>query len=246
MRTSPTCATAKGRSRCRAAPKTRRALSRCSSARRCSRTWRLTRLRRAAATANRPSRSRPTSRSRRPEKPEKKRRRSPPKASRRRRTHPSRTPRRRLRRRRPKTRRRRTSPTKPRRRRRSREPAEPHDEPFAHHLEALVEARKGAGTPESRYSGVADRTRAGVRAVCRAHDADFAAARVGAAAAREKYAVRQSQARHHGESRARARRAQGARAAAPHRGYAVGRSEEHTSELQSRVDISYAVFCLKK
>src|ERR1044071_8076531 len=27
---------------------------------------------------------------------------------------------------------------------------------------------------------------------------------------------------------------------------AVIRSEEHTSELQSRVDISYAVFCLKK
>src|ERR1044071_10142951 len=27
---------------------------------------------------------------------------------------------------------------------------------------------------------------------------------------------------------------------------AVPRSEEHTSELQSRVDISYAVFCLKK
>src|ERR1044071_6967903 len=26
----------------------------------------------------------------------------------------------------------------------------------------------------------------------------------------------------------------------------AGRSEEHTSELQSRVDISYAVFCLKK
>src|ERR1044071_1343161 len=26
----------------------------------------------------------------------------------------------------------------------------------------------------------------------------------------------------------------------------IGRSEEHTSELQSRVDISYAVFCLKK
>src|ERR1044071_10247626 len=26
----------------------------------------------------------------------------------------------------------------------------------------------------------------------------------------------------------------------------LGRSEEHTSELQSRVDISYAVFCLKK
>src|ERR1044071_6641730 len=26
----------------------------------------------------------------------------------------------------------------------------------------------------------------------------------------------------------------------------VARSEEHTSELQSRVDISYAVFCLKK
>ena len=29
----------------------------------------------------------------------------------------------------------------------------------------------------------------------------------------------------------------------PQLGY---RSEEHTSELQSRVDISYAVFCLKK
>src|ERR1044071_6383222 len=27
---------------------------------------------------------------------------------------------------------------------------------------------------------------------------------------------------------------------------ARARSEEHTSELQSRVDISYAVFCLKK
>src|ERR1044071_9981972 len=26
----------------------------------------------------------------------------------------------------------------------------------------------------------------------------------------------------------------------------IHRSEEHTSELQSRVDISYAVFCLKK
>src|ERR1044071_10293981 len=26
----------------------------------------------------------------------------------------------------------------------------------------------------------------------------------------------------------------------------ASRSEEHTSELQSRVDISYAVFCLKK
>src|ERR1044071_10064820 len=26
----------------------------------------------------------------------------------------------------------------------------------------------------------------------------------------------------------------------------LDRSEEHTSELQSRVDISYAVFCLKK
>mgnify|MGYP002419649685 CR=1 FL=1 len=27
---------------------------------------------------------------------------------------------------------------------------------------------------------------------------------------------------------------------------ATHRSEEHTSELQSRVDITYAVFCLKK
>src|ERR1044071_10490864 len=31
-----------------------------------------------------------------------------------------------------------------------------------------------------------------------------------------------------------------------HRGCCPTRSEEHTSELQSRVDISYAVFCLKK
>src|ERR1044071_10313891 len=29
-------------------------------------------------------------------------------------------------------------------------------------------------------------------------------------------------------------------------GHEALRSEEHTSELQSRVDISYAVFCLKK
>src|ERR1044071_3848740 len=29
-------------------------------------------------------------------------------------------------------------------------------------------------------------------------------------------------------------------------GAGSSRSEEHTSELQSRVDISYAVFCLKK
>src|SRR3546814_5255711 len=29
-------------------------------------------------------------------------------------------------------------------------------------------------------------------------------------------------------------------------GFAVGRSEEHTSELQSLMRISYAVFCLKK
>src|SRR3546814_3721718 len=32
----------------------------------------------------------------------------------------------------------------------------------------------------------------------------------------------------------------------PRRGNAQGRSEEHTSELQSLMRISYAVFCLKK
>src|ERR1044071_2900413 len=32
----------------------------------------------------------------------------------------------------------------------------------------------------------------------------------------------------------------------PNHNYVELRSEEHTSELQSRVDISYAVFCLKK
>src|SRR3546814_10034734 len=33
---------------------------------------------------------------------------------------------------------------------------------------------------------------------------------------------------------------------APCRGYCTSRSEEHTSELQSLMRISYAVFCLKK
>src|SRR3546814_7663558 len=32
----------------------------------------------------------------------------------------------------------------------------------------------------------------------------------------------------------------------PHRRQRLGRSEEHTSELQSLMRISYAVFCLKK
>src|SRR6187549_2619711 len=32
----------------------------------------------------------------------------------------------------------------------------------------------------------------------------------------------------------------------PHHQRAIGRSEEHTSELQSHHPISYAVFCLKK
>src|SRR3546814_2055772 len=31
-----------------------------------------------------------------------------------------------------------------------------------------------------------------------------------------------------------------------HRGFCIWRSEEHTSELQSLMRISYAVFCLKK
>src|SRR3546814_5007802 len=34
--------------------------------------------------------------------------------------------------------------------------------------------------------------------------------------------------------------------AAPHEAAEMGRSEEHTSELQSLMRISYAVFCLKK
>src|SRR5213075_3369862 len=41
------------------------------------------------------------------------------------------------------------------------------------------------------------------------------------------------------------RRAPSGRPAAP-RGRGARRSEEHTSELQSRLVISYAVFCLKK
>src|SRR3546814_5257522 len=40
--------------------------------------------------------------------------------------------------------------------------------------------------------------------------------------------------------------AMGARACMTGRPYLYGRSEEHTSELQSLMRISYAVFCLKK
>src|SRR3546814_8877590 len=48
-----------------------------------------------------------------------------------------------------------------------------------------------------------------------------------------------------GEHR-RARRRVAEQDRAQHRRRAVGRSEEHTSELQSLMRISYAVFCLKK
>src|SRR3546814_10481561 len=44
----------------------------------------------------------------------------------------------------------------------------------------------------------------------------------------------------------RPRRAAQALAVAVHYGYVEVRSEEHTSELQSLMRISYAVFCLKK
>src|SRR3546814_5236271 len=40
--------------------------------------------------------------------------------------------------------------------------------------------------------------------------------------------------------------AAGERLVAAHRACAIDRSEEHTSELQSLMRISYAVFCLKK
>src|SRR3546814_2781296 len=44
----------------------------------------------------------------------------------------------------------------------------------------------------------------------------------------------------------RVHRRRRARSPGAHRTAAVGRSEEHTSELQSLMRISYAVFCLKK
>src|SRR6059058_6682297 len=44
----------------------------------------------------------------------------------------------------------------------------------------------------------------------------------------------------------RSTRSRPGRTRSPGRTRARGRSEEHTSELQSRNDISYAVFCLKK
>src|SRR3546814_8199330 len=45
---------------------------------------------------------------------------------------------------------------------------------------------------------------------------------------------------------ARARRGRGADPRLPRRSQGLVRSEEHTSELQSLMRISYAVFCLKK
>src|SRR3546814_10072300 len=48
------------------------------------------------------------------------------------------------------------------------------------------------------------------------------------------------------EARRRRRDRQRARASARKRPAGRGRSEEHTSELQSLMRISYAVFCLKK
>src|SRR3546814_15765051 len=53
-------------------------------------------------------------------------------------------------------------------------------------------------------------------------------------------------ARRRGGARLRARRRDGARRACRAAAAATGRSEEHTSELQSLMRISYAVFCLKK
>src|SRR3546814_4940491 len=49
-----------------------------------------------------------------------------------------------------------------------------------------------------------------------------------------------------GPSVARPRRNSGRRQVRPAAACAAGRSEEHTSELQSLMRISYAVFCLKK
>src|SRR3546814_2636829 len=57
--------------------------------------------------------------------------------------------------------------------------------------------------------------------------------------------------RHHGDGRAEGARHRGGgrrrrRRHRPRRADRAGRSEEHTSELQSLMRISYAVFCLKK
>src|SRR3546814_4334825 len=67
--------------------------------------------------------------------------------------------------------------------------------------------------------------------------------RRGIAALYARPAQRRRRSRHRGAGRTA--RTDGARLAARGRGGA-GRSEEHTSELQSLMRISYAVFCLKK
>src|SRR3546814_5753973 len=59
-------------------------------------------------------------------------------------------------------------------------------------------------------------------------------------------AARRDQGRHHIESRRPRRRILPARTCRTAGGAALRRSEEHTSELQSLMRISYAVFCLKK
>src|SRR3546814_7901684 len=63
-----------------------------------------------------------------------------------------------------------------------------------------------------------------------------------------RYLHQQGRARNEGARRAYYRRGGGGRALAWHISFRRGenRSEEHTSELQSLMRISYAVFCLKK
>src|SRR3546814_9673645 len=60
-----------------------------------------------------------------------------------------------------------------------------------------------------------------------------------------KAATTQQQNRHHGEYQ-QMDRAKTTHDSSPKRRSYLGRSEEHTSELQSLMRISYAVFCLKK
>src|SRR3546814_9767905 len=75
----------------------------------------------------------------------------------------------------------------------------------------------------------------------RSHDEDRARARQSSAQPREEVPRRAGLERHH----RRAVRKEKARETA-HRSGSELRSEEHTSELQSLMRISYAVFCLKK
>src|SRR3546814_6931817 len=99
----------------------------------------------------------------------------------------------------------------------------------------LVLSNAGAGRAEARRGAVGARAPAGMGAVSAA-----------VAGFRGRRRAGRDDARRSRAGRLVVRRRRGAGAGRVARGADAGRSEEHTSELQSLTRISYAVFCLKK